>query len=91
MEAKEKNSNEAKRRITIFSNGSKLNGKVLLYSNSDLWQDFLSRCGKKLNLPSPSRAFTVQGSEINDVVEVISGEILFISSGEHFLSPTGTL
>ncbi|XP_053209873.1 BTB/POZ domain-containing protein KCTD9-like isoform X1 [Panonychus citri] len=70
------------KRVIIFRNGAKFDGKVLLVTHS--LEDLLKDASAKLNITA-KKAFTPQGGEIDDIKLIRDDDILYISSGEPFI------
>lgn len=58
-----------KRRVLVYKNGIKSNGKTVLVENNNFAQ-FLTIAGNKLKFKNPARAFDIEGKEITAVDEV---------------------
>lgn len=69
------------KRVIIFRNGTKFDGKVILVTHS--LEDLLKDASIKLNI-SAKKIFTPQGGEIDDIKLIRDDDILYVSSGEPF-------
>ncbi|RWS02694.1 BTB/POZ domain-containing protein KCTD9-like protein [Dinothrombium tinctorium] len=72
------------RRVIIFRNGSAVDGKVVLVTNS--LQELLRISSQKLQLKA-KLLFTPQGGEIDDIALIRDDDILYVSEGEPFKAP----
>ena len=71
-----------KRRVTLFKNGTNIEGKVVLVP--DDIEGFLQKISKKLGLPA-KKIYTQQGGVIDDTDLLRDDDILFVSAGEPFV------
>ncbi|EFN74377.1 BTB/POZ domain-containing protein KCTD9 [Camponotus floridanus] len=71
------------KRVIIFVNGTDVNGKVLMVTHS--LDELLAAAGAKFEITA-KRIFTSQGGEIDDIKLIRDDDILYISSGENFIS-----
>lgn len=72
------------KRVTIFKNGSKSEGMVVLVPDS--FSNFKTLASEKLNIVA-ERVFTEMGGEIDDVALIRDGDMLYISDGQKYKSP----
>jgi len=84
----------SKFRVTVFKNGSQLDGKVLMVSESDAIEEVRKRAAEKLFGTSVGeegaiKIFTSEGGEIEDAAEMCPNDVLYVAiAGEEFVSPT---
>eukprot|EP01117_Protostelium_nocturnum_P012788 TRINITY_DN4733_c0_g1_i1.p1 TRINITY_DN4733_c0_g1~~TRINITY_DN4733_c0_g1_i1.p1 ORF type:complete len:392 (-),score=127.46 TRINITY_DN4733_c0_g1_i1:40-1188(-) len=76
-------------RVTIFPNGSKVNGKVTFIFINEPWTSFLSRCSERLGF-TVKKVYGMEGGEIDSVDHIESKEVLYCSGPQqtHFIPPT---
>jgi hypothetical protein len=77
-------------RVNIFPNGSKFGGRVLFILHTDSWDSFLQKCRGE-NSKKISRIFNEKGAELFSLDQILPGDSLFLSKGENFVIPNGTL
>jgi len=74
--------------VTVYCNGSSQGGKPLQLASHWGIDDFLNAASQRLGLvPSARRIFHADGSELDDVMMVEDGEVVFVSSDEDFIHP----
>lgn len=78
----------SRKRVTVFKNGSKTGGVVILLP--DNFDDFKKAVSGKLDIIA-ERVFAPTGGEIADIALIKDDDILYISEGEKFKSPNGGL
>ena len=89
----------SKFRVTVFKNGSTVEGKVLMVSESDDIADLRRRAAKKLyGAPLPeevantidgSKIYTAEGGEIEDAAEMCPNDVLYLAvDGADFVTPS---
>uniref|UniRef100_A0A8C4QQJ5 KHA domain-containing protein n=1 Tax=Eptatretus burgeri TaxID=7764 RepID=A0A8C4QQJ5_EPTBU len=73
------------RRVTLFPNGSNINGKMawVLGSLSDL----LTSANKKLGLARATLLYNAHGARVDDVTLIQDDDVLYVSEGENFIPP----
>ncbi|CAG2108358.1 unnamed protein product, partial [Medioppia subpectinata] len=73
------------KRVVIFVNGSKIDGKVFSVDHS--LDELLTNSSQKFGVQC-KRLFTKDGGEIDDIQLVKDDDILYVSDGQPFIKPT---
>lgn len=76
------------RRVTIFKNGTRDDGIVVLVPNN--FSAFKAFISEKMRIVA-DRVFNETGGEIDDIALIRDDDVLYISEGEKFKSPNNTL
>ncbi|GAB6023283.1 hypothetical protein CHUAL_008094 [Chamberlinius hualienensis] len=76
------------KRVVIYRNGKNEDGKLLPLSDLS-FEQLLSLAGGKFGIIA-RRLFTAKGGEVDDVSLIRDDEILYLSEGEPFISPTAS-
>ncbi|XP_011300823.1 BTB/POZ domain-containing protein KCTD9 isoform X2 [Fopius arisanus] len=71
------------KRVILFENGTTVNGKVFMVTHSV--DELLKAASGKFAITA-KRIFTSQGGEIDDLKLIRDDDILYVSSGEEFIS-----
>ena len=71
-----------KRRVTLFKNGTNVEGKVLMVPED--FEDFVDKVSQKLGIPA-RKIYTQHGGIIDDVDIVRDDDVLYVSMGEPFI------
>ncbi len=72
----------AERRVTLFRNGTNVEGKVMLVPET--FEEFLEKVSEKLSIPA-RKVYTQFGGVIDDVDLLREDDILYVSVGEPFI------
>ncbi|OQS02759.1 kinase [Thraustotheca clavata] len=76
------------RPIKAYKNGCFENPKTLFVQPHWTWDDFLCSCSQRLEMvPMASRVFNSDGVEIDDLMCIEEGDMLFFSTGAPFKIP----
>jgi len=76
------------KRVTLFVNGDKGNGKAFLIKSDD-WTDFLKQGGNKMRMRGVTRAFNDDGKELNSIDDIKQDDNIFLSKkGQDFIRIT---
>jgi hypothetical protein len=76
------------RPIKAYKNGCFENPKTLFVQPHWTWDDFLCSCSQRLEMvPMASRVFNSDGAEIDDLMCIEEGDMLFFSTGAPFKIP----
>ena len=81
---------EVSKAIKIFRNGNVSDGKEMAVSVNWTSDAFLAAAGRRLGLALPKRVFALDGSEIDDILNIEEGDTVFISEGEDYARPEGS-
>ena len=76
--------------IKIYRNGDVSEGKDISLSVNWTKNAFLAAAGRRLGLSHPKRIFSLDGTEIDDIISIGDDETVFISEGEDFQRPEGS-
>uniref|UniRef100_A0A224XPG6 Putative afh1-interacting protein fip2 n=2 Tax=Triatominae TaxID=70999 RepID=A0A224XPG6_9HEMI len=71
------------KRVVLFRNGTNVDGKIVLVTHS--LDELLTAAGNKFNITA-KRLFTEKGGEIDDIKLIRDDDILYVSSGEHYIA-----
>ncbi|XP_015429583.1 PREDICTED: BTB/POZ domain-containing protein KCTD9 isoform X1 [Dufourea novaeangliae] len=71
------------KRVILFVNGTDVNGKVFMVTHS--LDELLTAASSKFNI-NAKRVFTPQGGEIDDIKLIRDDDVLYVSTGEDFIS-----
>jgi serine/threonine protein kinase len=85
----EGNANE-KKSVSVFQNGYFEECKKMFLEPDWGLQDMLTNASQRLGIATTKRCFNADGVEIDDVMMVVDDDMLFISSGEDFISRPST-
>eukprot|EP00002_Diphylleia_rotans_P012230 TRINITY_DN2392_c0_g1_i1.p1 TRINITY_DN2392_c0_g1~~TRINITY_DN2392_c0_g1_i1.p1 ORF type:complete len:1217 (-),score=287.76 TRINITY_DN2392_c0_g1_i1:604-4254(-) len=75
-------------RVQIRRNGTTDVTKECIVPAS--FQEFLAKAGTKLGVTQAKRAYSASGAEVDDVEDLLHGEIIYISAGEPFITPSSS-
>ncbi|KDO33668.1 CAMK/CAMKL protein kinase [Saprolegnia parasitica CBS 223.65] len=79
------------RPIKAYKNGCFENHKTLFVQPHWTWDDFLCSCSQRLEMvPMASRVFNSDGVEVDDLMCIEEGDMLFFSTGAPFQIPGQT-
>uniref|UniRef100_UPI00358F9224 BTB/POZ domain-containing protein KCTD9 n=1 Tax=Myxine glutinosa TaxID=7769 RepID=UPI00358F9224 len=73
------------RRVTLFPNGSNINGKMAWVLGS--LSDILTSANKKLGLARATLLYNAHGALVDDITLIQDDDVLYVSEGENFIPP----
>jgi Protein kinase domain/KHA, dimerisation domain of potassium ion channel len=74
--------------VTVFKNGDSSSSKTLQVSLQWSIEDFLESASRRLDMPTAQVAYNSTGHEVNDCMMIEDNDILYLSCGEPFQSPS---
>ncbi|XP_069140949.1 BTB/POZ domain-containing protein KCTD9-like [Argopecten irradians] len=74
------------KRVTLFRNGSDIDGKLVAVTHSTTLQDILQEANKKLGIDA-QLIYTPKGAVLDDVLFIRDEDVFYISTGEPFRKP----
>ncbi|XP_077284375.1 BTB/POZ domain-containing protein KCTD9 [Arctopsyche grandis] len=78
---------DTRRRVTVFRNGQAVGGKLI--SLPSTFEELLNKAGDKLSIDA-KRIFAKFGGEVDDVDLIRDDDILYVSTGENYISKAST-